>query len=302
MTTPSDWVVPPALVPGDLIAVVAPSSPFEASRGLRGLEVLRRRYRVLQRRDVFARSGFHAGPDDRRVEELSSALADPEVKAVLAMRGGVGATRIVDSVDFAALRDRPKWLVGFSDITSLHVASMRQRVASLHAVHVTGLGRGSLRAERELFDALEAPLRTRRHPVGCVVPGEASGPLVGGNLALLHDEAAAGTLALPDRCVLFLEDVGERPYRIDRMLQALRRAGHLARAAAVVLGDFTDCLPGPDGVSVERVLRDALLPLGVPVVGGLEAGHGAVNVPLVLGARATVRSLTADESSLEVGG
>jgi muramoyltetrapeptide carboxypeptidase len=257
---------------------------------------------VRHRRDLFARKGFHAGPDPRRVEELAGALADPEVKAILAMRGGVGATRIVDQLDLSGLRVRPKWLVGFSDVTSLHVAATRHRVASLHAVHVTGLGRGDARAARELFDALEAPEATRRHAVSCVAPGEARGPLVGGNLALLHDEAAAGTLALPDGCVLFLEDVGERPYRVDRMLQALRRAGHLGRAAAVVLGDFTDCLPGPDGVSIERVLGDALAPLGVPVVGGVQAGHGAVNVPLVLGASATVRRVAAPgESSLAVG-
>jgi muramoyltetrapeptide carboxypeptidase len=267
------------------------------------LEVLRARYRVKLRRDVFSRAGFHAGSDQRRGEELAAALADPEVKAVLAMRGGVGATRIVDDLDVAALRAKPKWLVGFSDITSLHVATTRHRLASLHAVHVTGLGRGAEPTALALFEALEAPLQLRRHSVRCVAPGEARGPLVGGNLALLHDEAAAGTLALPERCVLFLEDVGERPYRIDRMLHALRRAGHLGRAAAVVLGDFTDCLPGPDGVSVEQVLERALAPLGVPVVAGLEAGHGVVNVPLVLGGRAIVQSCPAPHpSSLEVGG
>jgi muramoyltetrapeptide carboxypeptidase len=283
-----EWVFPPALAPGDVVAVVAPSSPFDESLGRSGIEVLERRYRVRQRPDLCARSGFLAGSDQRRTQELVEAFADPEVKAVLAMRGGVGATWIVDAVDVAALRGQPKWLVGFSDITSLHVAATRLRIASLHAPHVGTLGSDE-RARRELFEVLEAPLAARRYSVRCVCPGEASGPLVGGNLALLHDEAAAGKLALPDGCVLFLEDVGERPYRVARMLQALRRGGYLRGVAAVVLGGFTECHPGPDGVTVEQVLEDGLRSLAVPVVSGLEAGHGPINVPLVLGSLATVK-------------
>ncbi len=280
---------PQPLAPGDVVAVIAPSGPFEHALAWRGLAFLAERYKVRVRRDAFRRSGYLAGDDARRREELSQALVAPDVRAVLAMRGGYGASRILDGLPWGSLAESPRWLVGFSDITALHVEAARVGVMSLHAPHVAVLGRCDRVARAELVAYLEDPHRERVHDgLRTIVGGDASGPLFGGNLALLHACAAAGRLAVPAGAVVFLEDVGERPYRLDRMLTTLLSGGHLASAGAFVLGDFTDCGPGPDGVEHEAVLAERLAPLGVPVVAGLAAGHGARNLPLVLGAPARV--------------
>lgn len=118
--------------------------------------------------------------------------------------------------------------------------------------------------------------------------GTASGPLVGGNVAMLHASAAAGRLRMPKGAVVIVEDVGERPYRVDRMLTDLIAGGHLTKVSAVLVGDFTDCSPGPDGTTVEAVLRERLLALDVPVLTGFPLGHGSRNDPVILGQQVEV--------------
>jgi len=281
----------PALRPGDVIAVVAPASPFEHVLAWTGLGWLAGRYRVRFTRGIFAREGYLAGSDERRRAELVSALTAPDVRAILAVRGGYGASRFVHALDWAALASSPRWIVGFSDITALHVEAARVGVASIHGPHLTAVGRGDARARAALVAALEDPGARREYRGLAVVrSGAAAGPLFGGNLTLLHACAAAGRLHVPEGCVLLLEDVTERPYRVDRMLATLAVGGHLERAAAIVLGDFTQCDPGPDRVTVDQVLREALAGLGVPVVSGLPVGHGQRNDPVVLGGMARVEA------------
>ncbi|HTJ82602.1 MAG TPA: LD-carboxypeptidase, partial [Polyangiaceae bacterium] len=285
-TSDASTVWPPALSPGARVHVVAPSSPFEAVLAWRGLGFLARRYRLrFEREGLFVRRGYLAGDDARRKAELEAALADPDVRAIVAARGGYGASRFVHEIAWETLRARPKWIVGFSDITALHVEAARVGVASIHGCHVTSLGRSDARAHAGIVDVLEAPAAERRFTgLATLCPGRAEGRLFGGNLTLLHACAAAGRLFVPEGAVVFLEDVTERPYRIDRMLTTLLVGGHFERASAVVLGEFTDCPPGPDRVRVEDVLRERLALLGIPVVSGLPCGHGRVNEPLVLGA------------------
>jgi muramoyltetrapeptide carboxypeptidase len=274
-----------------MVAVVAPSSPFEHVLAWRGLGFLAERYRVRYTRGLFTRQGYLAGSDARRRDELEAALADPEVAAIVAARGGYGASRFVHGVSFAALAARPRWIVGFSDITALHVEAARAGVASIHGPNLTAVGRGDARARAALVSALEHPLALRAYEGLTVVrEGVAAGPLFGGNLTMLHACAAAGRLDVPQGCVLLLEDVTERPYRIDRMLATLGVGGHLERAGGVVIGDFTQCDPGPDKVTTERVLEGALGTLGVPVVRGVPVGHGLRNDPVVLGAMARVEA------------
>ncbi|HEY4116210.1 MAG TPA: LD-carboxypeptidase, partial [Byssovorax sp.] len=236
-----------------------------------------------------------------RLAELEAALAAPDVRAIVAARGGYGASRFVSRVDFGALAASPRWIVGFSDVTALHLEAQRVGVASMHAAHVTSLGRGDAHGRDAFVRALEHPTAARAFDaLGVIARGAQAGPLVGGNLTLLHASAAAGRLDLPDGCVLFLEDVTERPYRIDRMLTTLALGGHLSRVGAVVLGDFTQCDPGADGVTVREVLVDRLAHLGVPVAYGLPAGHEIKNAPLVLGGPARLDA-TGARASLIVG-
>ncbi len=257
----------------------------------RGLGVLAERYRVRYTRGLFARRGYLAGEDARRDEELRRALLDPEVRLVLAARGGYGASRIVHAIDWSVLREHPRWIAGFSDVTALHVEAAAVGVASLHAAHLTALGRADLPLRQALFDAFESPTMPRRHHgLTTLRPGIARGPAFGGNLTVLHACAAAGRLFVPAGAIVVLEDVTERPYRIDRALSTLIVGGHLARAAGFALGDFTACDPGPDGVTAEEVLRERLGSLGVPVVAGLPVGHARRNDPIVLGLPARIEA------------
>jgi muramoyltetrapeptide carboxypeptidase len=291
-------VIPPALRPGDKVRVIAPASPFDRTLALAGIGFLGERYRVEFDWRMFERDGFLAGSDARRRDELADALAAPDVAAVLAARGGYGATRITSKLDFGALSRSPRWLIGFSDITALHVEAQAVGVASLHAHHAAGLGRGDARARQRWLEALEQPLAPRTLHGEALRSGIARGPLWGGNLTVLFTCAVAGRLRLPAGVILALEDVTESSYRIDRMLSALRLGGHLRGVAGVALGGFTDCSPGLHGVPVEQVLRRELSELAVPIVAGLPFGHDLPNEPLLLGADA---ELDAEQGLLRTG-
>jgi muramoyltetrapeptide carboxypeptidase len=282
-------IVPPALRPGDRVRVIAPSGPFDRTLVLRGLGWLTERYEVSFGDSLFERDGYLAGPDTRRLSELNAALRDPDARAVVATRGGYGLTRIAQAADTGALREHPKWLVGFSDVTALHVEAQRAGVASLHAHNVAGLGRGDAHARARWQEALEHP-DAPRHFRGLTVlrTGRADGLVVGGNLTVLFTCAAAGRLWFPPGSILLLEDVGEAPYRVDRMLTALTASGALDGLAAVILGSFTEAPPGRYGVPMEHVLRERLEPLAIPIVADFPAGHGAQNEPVHLGLRARV--------------
>lgn len=288
-STPRSLAFPPALRPGDTVAVVAPSGPFEHAPAWRALGWLSERYRVRFSRGLFASDGYLAGPDPRRRDELAAALIDPEVRAVIAARGGYGASRVAHGLDWSAFANSPRWILGFSDITVLHAEATRVGVASIHGPNLTTYGRSDAKSRAAILHALEHPADARTfRGLSVVHKGAATGPLVGGNLTLLHACAAAGRLAIPEGAVLLLEDVSERPYRIDRMLASLSAGGYLARVSAVVLGDFTQCEPGPEGTTFESVLRFHLGALGIPVVAGVPVGHGPLNEPVVLGAEARV--------------
>lgn len=280
-------LVPPLLSPGDRVAVIAPSSPFDDEKYRRGAAWLSERYRVHARDDVFARRGYLAGDDARRKQELEAALADPSVKAIVAARGGYGATRFVAEIDWSVLVRAPKWIVGFSDVTALHVEASRVGVRSIHGPMLAALGASDDETRAAFVNALE------RGPgsgwdVETMIAGEAEGVAFGGNLALLEACAAMGRLRVPERAILFLEDCTERPYRLDRMLTSLIVGGHLANVRAVVLGELTDCNAGPDGVTADEVMNERLALLRVPVVARAPFGHGALNRPFVLGARTHV--------------
>jgi muramoyltetrapeptide carboxypeptidase len=283
-------IFPPPVKPGDRVAVVAPSSPFETVLAFRGLAFLKTRYEVVFEREMFSRSGYLAGSDERRRRELERALNDPTISAIIAARGGYGASRFVHTLRWEVVVEQPKWIVGFSDITAIHLELARVGVASIHGNHVTSLGRGDASARAALVRAMEHPTAPRTFEAQTLAPGSAAGPLVGGNLTLVHACAAARRLQIPEGAVLLLEDVTERPYRIDRMLTTLAAGGHLDRIGAILLGEFTACDPGPDGVRIEDVLCDCLATRGIPVVAGLPIGHGARNEPVMLGSIANVEA------------
>ncbi len=287
-------IFPPALKKGDRVAVIAPSGPLPRLELLRGLAWVRARYEVRMSPGALTQAGYLAGSDERRRAELLAALEDRSVKAIIAARGGYGAMRALEGGGLEALRKHPKWIVGFSDVTALHIAALELGVASIHGPNVTGLGRALPATRAAWLKALERPLDPVRwdgltHVHGSAGAGaDVAGPVAGGNLSLLHAMAAAGQWTPPHGSVLLLEDVDERPYRIDRMLTSFRMGGHLSRVGAIVFGEHSRCNPGPDGVTVEEVLAERTRGLGLPVLCGAPFGHGPTNHAFVLGRNATV--------------
>jgi muramoyltetrapeptide carboxypeptidase len=246
---------------------------------------LRHRYRISFDRNVFARKGFLAGDDARRLRELTEALVDPHIDAIVTARGGHGLLRIIADAPWDAFQERPKWIVGFSDPTALHAEAWRVGIASIHAANVAGLGRSDDETRMEWIDALEHPdvPRTAQGKPG--VKGLVEGLLVGGNLTVLTMMAAARRLVLPHGCILALEDVTETSYRVDRMLTALLVGGYFDNVAGFALGEFTDCSEGVFRVPVEHVLEERL-GREKPIVYELPFGHARKNFPLLLGQNA----------------
>lgn len=296
----SSAVRPPALRPGDTVMLVSPSGPTRPERVARGIELLTSwGLRPVLAPNVYARRGYLAGDDALRAADLNTAFADPAVRGVLCTRGGYGAQRVVDAIDMTVVRRDPKVVVGFSDITALQLALWRgARLATVHGPGAAWLDERTPPASAEALRAAlmcPEPVLVRRVPTeetaAVLVPGTATGPLIGGNLCLLV--SSVGTPDMPDLtgAILLIEDVAEPPYKIDRMLTHLRRAGVLAGLAGVAVGQFTDCADDW-AVSVANVLLDRLGDLGVPVLGGLPIGHGhgqltvPVGVPAILDADA----------------
>ncbi|MER8185010.1 LD-carboxypeptidase [Kitasatospora sp. NPDC094015] len=283
--------VPAALRPGDLVAVAAPAGPPDPgllARGVALLESWGLVVRVLPHAGD-THLGHLAGHDRDRAADLTATCADPEVRAVFCARGGYGSQRMVDLVDWPAIAatGRPPLLIGSSDITALHEAfAARLGTSTLHApMPATGALADRPESAAHLRTVLFEPELVTGLPLTGppLVPGAARGRLAGGNASLLAASVGTPTAAVPEGCLLLLEEVGEEPYRLDRILTQLLRAGVLARAAGIVLGDFTDCGP-PEQVTA--VLADRLGGLGVPVAAGLPAGHGPLQLTVPLGVRA----------------
>jgi len=299
--------IPPALRPGDAISIVAPaSSPkrdrFEAA--MANLTALGYRPKVY--RDFCTPHGFLSGTDDERIAELEAAFRDPETTMVLAVRGGYGCGRIVDRVDFSLLTARPKIVCGYSDLTALHAAIQRRcGLLSFHGPNlVAGLGAGEEEKAAEtaasfaMFRGVSVSELTGpfQSSLQALHPGIATGHLIGGNLAVLL--SLLGTPDEPDfnGAILMIEDTGEAPYRVDRLLTQLRTSGRLGKMAGAVLGYFSD-YDKDARPTADEVLAEFFGPLGVPVIAGAPFGHEHPNLPLPMGA--TVR-LDADAQGLEL--
>jgi len=283
--------LPRPVTEGSRLAIVAPAGPFSEDAFRSGVAWLKQRYDIVYNPDIFTKMGFFAGSDDRRLIELTDAISDPDVDAILCARGGYGATRLLPKLDLELIREANKTIVGFSDITALHATWARAGVRSIHAPMVAALGNAEESLRSRWIDALENPASTRSwelERMDCDSGTSADGTLIGGNLAVLA--AMLGTSFLPplDDAILFIEDVGERPYRVDRMLTTLDQSGWFRRIRGIVIGAFTEGDPGPDGVLISEVLERQFSSVDFPVLHGLSAGHIVDNEPLPFGAPARI--------------
>jgi muramoyltetrapeptide carboxypeptidase len=280
---------PQPLQEGGLIAVLAPGAAVDGSALSAGVRFIERAgFRVRIGAATRNRSGYLAGTDAERLDDLHAAFADPEVQAIIAARGGYGSGRLLGHVDHELIRKNPKIFVGHSDITFLLNDMVQSaRMITFHGPMACGLDRQP-DAGNNLLGMLTGS-RAGWHQAAAEViqPGIAEGVLVGGCLSAIV--AMIGTQQQIDTKgrLLFLEDVNEKPFRIDRMLTQLRQTGALKEVAGVIFGDMAGCTAGPDeAVTVRDVIRDVFRDSSYPVAFGLSSGHGSGTATLPLGVRA----------------
>jgi muramoyltetrapeptide carboxypeptidase len=298
-----EWIRPQALKPGDTIAFVAPAGPAK----LPPLQEYAARlekdgYKVMIPEGIeHRRRGYLAGTDEERAAELNRMIRDPRVRAIFPVGGGYGLTRILDRIDYTALRKDPKIITGYSDLTALHLAVARQaRLVTFHSpmpMHSLWQGdKPEFAFAAELFRravfadqykkggsgySIAVPADARPEKL---VGGTARGRLLGGNLTLICATFGTPYALEPRGAVLLIEDVNEAPYRVDRMLSQLRLAGVLDAVAGVVAGSFCGS-DHPDAKELDRVLREGLGTLKVPVLMKFPVGHNPLNATLPHGGR-----------------
>jgi muramoyltetrapeptide carboxypeptidase len=298
-------VFPPPLRPGDKVRFVSPASTPDREAVLRSAAQLKRwGLQVDFGEHAFAKEGYLAGTDDQRLADFNAALADPTVRAILATRGGKGSYRIADRLDFEAARHDPKFVVGYSDITILHLSLWRHcKLIGLHGALPDDEGRPpaelsleSIRKALMTSDSTVIHARPEEPTFALTTEGAATGRLIGGNLDMI---ATAAGWALPDLngAILLVEAVEMYLGQVDRQLTMLRKAGHLAGLKGVAVGQFTRFKPSK-GITIVDLLGDHLGRLGVPILGGLPLGHGDCPLTVPVGAMAVLDTAAA---TLSVG-
>jgi muramoyltetrapeptide carboxypeptidase len=299
---------PPRLKIGDTIVVIAPASPIEShmeagklvsplDSGIATIEKMGFRVRFDER--IFQSSRYLAGSDVDRAEELMRAFENHETQGIIAVRGGYGCSRLIPLLQERRLRNFPKIFMGFSDLTTLHMF-FRRRFGwiTFHGPMAKSIGGLSFDQETHLLSLLTDPdyrPLLSFEQLETWEPGIAEGILAGGCLSIVATSIGTSYEIKTEGKILFLEDLGEPPYRLDRTLTHLRLAGKMDGLAGLLLGDFLDCEPVQGGYSAKEALREVLKDIKVPIMAGFPAGHGLSNWAIPLGVRirmnATNRSI-----------
>ena len=280
---------PPFLQPGDKVAIVSPARSITFEEVYPAMRILQRwGLEVVLGTHVFSKSDQFAGTDDQRVHDFQHALDDDSIRAILCSRGGYGTVRIIDKIDFRRYMAKPKWIIGYSDITVLHAHIHRHfAVETLHAVMPVNMKEDaateSLESMRNVLFGSRISYTLPLAPLNRT--GEGEGMLVGGNLSVLY--SLMGSTSMPDTAgkILFLEDVDEYLYHIDRMMTAMKRAGKLDKLRGLIVGgmDRMNDNQVPFGRSAYEIISEALAGQSFPVCFGFPAGHGVKNLALIMG-------------------
>jgi len=308
-------IKPKRLKQGDTVGVIAPSSGLPAEdfdKAVKNLSDLG--FKIKIGKYARAKNGFLAGTDKERLEDLHWAFSDSEIKAVWCVRGGYGASRILPAIDYNLIRKNPKIFIGYSDITAPHLAIFQNTgLVTFHGP--VGTSNYSDYTKNHVLNTLMSPTEKYKIELSeynktqtsnlfkteVIVKGKASGELIGGNLSLLS--AMAGTpFALENLKgkILFIEDIGEQPYRVDRMLTQIKQSIDLRELSGIALGVFEDCNPKDAATqSLIEVLKDRLGDLGIPVIYGLSFGHIRDQFTLPLGIKAELDAENAVMTFLE---
>ena len=289
-------IFPPSLQPGDTVGIVAPASWFPYDELADGLRILRDVWQlnVLEGQSLQSIDGPFAGSDHLRRADLQRFFDDPTVRAVFAARGGYGCYRIADGLDLTGLRTHPKWVVGFSDVTVLLSLLEKQGLVSLHGLMPRQFGdpdrAESLESVRQwLFGDRPEFYSTPAHPLNR--PGQATGSLVGGNLTMLINSIDTPTDVHFGGKILFIEDIDETLFSLDRMMTQLRRSGRLASLAGLIVGQFTDMRGNqslPFGKDAYEIIAEAVSSYAFPVLFDFPAGHVTYNLALPMAGSVTL--------------
>jgi muramoyltetrapeptide carboxypeptidase len=289
----SKLIIPPYLKKGDTIGITCPAGFMPAEHADVCIRTLQQwGFQVMVGKTLGSHSpNYFSGTDEERLEEFQAMLDMPEINAILFGRGGYGVSRIIDRIDFKKFRKNPKWLIGFSDITVIHTHVLgRYQISTMHAPMAAAFREGNGTNDNVL--SLKRAITGKKLHYTCAHhaynrKGKTSGELVGGNLALLAHVTGTRSDIKTDGKILFIEDVGEYTYQVDRMLLQLKRSGKLDKLAGMIVGGFTEMkdTTRPFGQSVEEAIRDILSPYSYPICFGFPVSHGAENMALKTGVR-----------------
>lgn len=296
---------------GDTIGLIAPSGAVRTEGAIDKAvaETKRMGFNVKLGVSAGQKYGYLSGTDEIRAQDINEMFADDEVNAIICLRGGYGAMRILDRLDYELIAKHPKVFMGFSDITALHIAFLEKcGLVTFHGPMAAANWAGKPLDEFSLQSMYKALMRAEpvgdlnnppEYPKKMVNPGVAEGQLVGGNLMLIASSLGTPWEIDTKGRILFIEEVGERTYCVDRMLTQLRLAGKFEDCAGVVFGDFADCpIEYPAfGLTLEEIIRDVVAPCGKPVFTGLRCGHCSPKLTLPFGVRCR---MDADQCSLTV--
>ena len=282
-------IIPPFLKPGDRIRIVSPAGKVQKDKILPGIELLQDEgYEVVVGRHVFGKNFQYSGTDLQRTDDLQEAINDPETRAIICARGGYGSLRIIEKTDFSPLLKNPKWLVGFSDVTAFHVVLNKLGIASIHGA-MPGFFLENLKPSKSFFSLMEL-LSSGRSDVKIQAEeinrtGSCFGELVGGNLSLLYSLQGTPWQLETSGKILFIEDLSEYLYHLDRMMQNLRLSGQLKNLAGLVVGGFTDMKDNdsPFGKSAYEIILEVVQDYQFPVCFNFPAGHIPKNLALMFG-------------------
>lgn len=285
-------IQPPYLKAGDTVAIVAPSGVLKnRTKEVEQAKSLLKSWGLhpVVGKHVFSTANHFAGTDDERCEDFQNALDDPKISAIWCARGGYGTVRILDKLDYTKFKKKPKWLIGYSDITALHNQFHNQGFESIHALMCTSL-QDDLSTIQETVSTFKdavfgKPIIYTLKGSKYNKAGEGSGQLVGGNLTMLHTMLGSKTSIDTSEKILFIEEIGEYKYHIDRMLQSLKRAGYFENCKGVIVGGMSKMRKNTTlwGTSVEQLILDALADYDFPIAFNMPAGHEKDNRALILG-------------------
>ncbi len=282
--------VPSLLKQGDRVAIVSPASPPSSDQWKKGIEVLESwGLEVIRSENYLAKHFGLAGTDEERRSDMQQMLDDPNIKAIFPLRGGYGSSRFLDQLDFESYRKNPKWIVGFSDITALLCHSDALQIASIHGPMPNNFcqkgGEDALNALKNLLFLGITSISIPAHPLNRA--GEAEGEIIGGNLSLLVHLIGSESFPNPAGKILFIEEVGERRYHVDRMLVQLKRAGYFNQLKGIIIGGFTDCDEAKleIGKTVEELVLEHSAETTFPIAFNFPAGHIPNNFALPFGTK-----------------